>query len=182
MVPVLFVAYSSNYKNDLRFDCYDIERNALTIKNTLPAIYHPPCRTWGRLYKLANWCPGEHLLAVWSILRVWRYGGVLEHPAGSKLWRLMGLPIPGSGYDNRGGFSISLNMSWFGYPATKNTWVYVKGCSIGDVPSLPLSFDVVTHCVSSTSKSSGLKELSKVKRSETPMAMCDWLYAIVSCM
>lgn len=50
MVPVLFVADSSNYKNDLRFDCYDKNRNALTIKNTLPAIYHPPCRTWGRLY------------------------------------------------------------------------------------------------------------------------------------
>jgi len=176
---VLFAQVESTYKK-LDCDVFDIERNALTCARLEAAIYHPPCRTWGRLYKLCRWENGEHWLAVWSILRIWRYGGVLEHPAGSKLWRLMGLPKPGSGTDIHGGFSLSIDQSWFGHKCKKNTWLYVKGCNPGQMPQMPLSFDAITHCISSTNKSLGMKEISKKWREKTPIKLAQYLIETVN--
>lgn len=179
MIEVYFTQKNSNYNLSNKFDCYDKERNSLSTKSKLPAIYHPPCRTWGRLRGLSNNEPGEHLLAVWSILRIWRYGGVLEHPAGSKLWDLMKLPLPGSGYDKFGGFSISINQSWFGFKAEKNTWLYIKGCKINEIPSIELSFDAITHVVTTSKKGTGKKELSKGARSKTPVKLIKWLSEVI---
>lgn len=174
---VLFAQVQSTYK-ELNCDVYDIERNALTCTRLEAAIYHPPCRTWGRLYKLSNWVAGEHWLAVWSVVRIWKYGGVLEHPAGSKLWKLMRLPLPVSGTDIRGGFSISIDQFWFGHKCKKNTWIYIKGCELNDIPVIPLNFNLITHCISSTSSRSGLLEVSKKWREKTPVELAKWLIQI----
>jgi hypothetical protein len=159
----------------LKCEVYDIERNALTCKVKKACIYHPPCRTWGRLRKQTILHPGEHLLSVWSILRIWKYGGVLEHPAGSTLWKLMKLPIPGTKPDIHNGFSVSLDQSWFGHKCKKNTWVYICGCSLGEIPQLELSLDLVTHKIGNSKKNSGLKELDKAKFSQTPVKFAKWL-------
>lgn len=174
---VLFAQADSTYK-ELDCDVYDIERNALSCKSKKACIYHPPCRTWGRLRSFANVHPGEHLLAVWSILRIWRYGGVLEHPAGSKLWNIMSLAKPGQGLDNRGGYSISIDQSWFGHPCKKNTWLYIKGCTISEIPAFPLRFDLIQYCISSNSKKTGLKEVSKKWREKTPVELANYLIRI----
>lgn len=176
---VLFAQINSTYKK-LDCDVYDIERNALTCTRIEAAIYHPPCRTWGRLYKLCNWEPAEHWLAVWSILRIWRYGGLLEHPAGSKLWKLMKLPIPGSGYDIHGGFSLSIDQSWFGHKCKKNTWLYIKGINQNEIPNYELNFDCVTHSISSGSKTSNLLVVSKIWREKTPVKLALFLIEIVN--
>lgn len=175
---VLFAQLKSTYK-ELDCDVYDVERNALTCCDQVAAIYHPPCRSWARLRGLAKFHAGEHLLAVWSIMRIWRYGGVLEHPAGSKLWELMKLPLPGSKPDIHGGFSISLDQSWFGHKCKKNTWVYIKGLDINEIPDYSLNFNVITHCISSTKSNSGLKEVSKDWREKTPVEFAKWLIKIV---
>lgn len=177
-IPILFTMQNSNYALFENADCYDIKRDALTCTSDSAFVAHPPCRSWGRLRKFANVVPGEHLLAVWSVFRLWRYGGVLEHPAGSGLWKLLNLPLPGSGYDFRGGFSISFNQSWFGFKCEKNTWLYIVGCSLSDIPSMPLNFNAVSHTICSTSRATSKKEISKNKRSETVPALCEYLISI----
>lgn len=175
---VLFADKHSIYKK-IGCNVYDLERNALTYKDKKPCIYHPPCRTWSRLRGLAKNHPGEHLLAVWSVLRIWRYSGVLEHPAQSTLWKTMNLPKPGSPPDIYGGFSISVNQFWFGHKAEKNTWLYIKGITINEVPVIPLNFDAITHTISSSKNKNGKKEISKNKRSSTPIKFAYFLIEII---
>lgn len=175
---VLFADKHSIYKK-IGCNVYDFDRNALTFKDNTPCIYHPPCRTWSRLRGLAKFHPGEHLLAVWSVFRIWRYGGVLEHPSQSILWKTMGLAMPGSPPDIHGGFSISVDQFWFGHKAEKNTWLYIKGISINDMPVIPLNFDAVTHTISSSKNNNGKKEISKNKRSSTPHKFALFLIEII---
>ena len=177
-VQVLFTQIKSTYLN-LGCDCFDIHRNALSIKSKCPAIYHPPCRAWSRMRTFSKVPVGERFLAIWSISRVRRFGGIVEQPAGSKLWDFLNLPMPGSGYDIFGGFSISLDQHWFGHKAKKNTWLYIKGCYLNDLPPYPLNFDCVTHCLNSSLKTSKLKELSKNKRSYTPILFAEWLIEVI---
>ena len=180
MNEVYFVADKSYYRLLPDLDLYDLRRNALSTVSNAPAIYHPPCRSWGRLRHFAKTPSGEHWLAVWAILRMWRYGGVLEHPAGSKLWSLMGLAYPGRGYDLHGGFSVSLNQSWFGYPAKKNTWLYVVGCDISDLPEMPLCFNAITKTVSGSKNRNVLKELSHSERSRTTLQFNEYLISVLN--
>ena len=177
-VQVLFTQFKSTYL-DLGCDCYDLQRNALSIKSREPAIYHPPCRAWSRMRSFAKVPVGERFLAIWSVSRVRRFGGVVEQPAGSKLWEFLNLPLPGSSYDIFGGFSISIDQHWFGHKAKKNTWLYIKGCSLSDLPPYPMNFDCVTHCLNTSSKNSKLKELAKNKRSYTPILFAKWLVEVV---
>ena len=177
MNEVYFVADNSYYRLLPNLDLFDLRRNALSTVSNAPAIYHPPCRSWGRLRQFAKTPSGEHWLAVWAILRIWRYGGVLEHPAGSKLWSFMNLARPGQRSDFHGGFSVSLNQSWFGYPAKKNTWLYVVGCDISDLPEMPLCFNAITKTVSGYKNRSVMKELSHSERSRTTLQFNEYLIA-----
>ena len=180
MTEVYFVADKSNYHMIDNLDLYDIKRNALSTVSCEAAIYHPPCRSWGRLRKFAKTPFGEHWLAVWAVLRMWRYGGVLEHPAGSKLWSFMNLARPGQRYDSHGGFSVSLNQSWFGYPAKKNTWLYVVGCDISELPEMPLNFNAITKTVSGSKNRNVLKELSHAERSRTTLLFNEYLISVLN--
>lgn len=178
-LPVLFTQSGSNYDNYKCFDTYDFERNALTYNGSSAVICHPPCRSWGRLRGLAYRVPAEHWLAVWSVLKIRKLGGVLEHPAGSTLWKFCKLPYPGQAPDIYGGFSISINQHWFGFEAEKNTWLYVCGCELKDIPPVSLNFSAVTHVVNSVKASKVKKELSKNKRALTPVDLCFFLAHII---
>jgi hypothetical protein len=56
-------------------------------------------------------------------------GGVLEHPAGSKLWAAVGLPRPGDPPDAWGGFTVEVSQVDWGHVARKRTWLYCVGVS-----------------------------------------------------
>lgn len=178
-IPVLFTQSDSNYNNYKCFDCYDFERNALTYSGSSAIICHPPCRSWGRLRGLAHRVPVEHWLAVWSVFKIRKLGGCLEHPAGSTLWKFLKLPQPGGQPDEFGGFSISINQHWFGFSAEKNTWVYICGCDICDLPPVELNFSAVTHVIGNSKSYSPKKELAKNKRALTPIAFCFFLAHII---
>jgi hypothetical protein len=55
------------------------------------------------------------------------FGGVLEHPRGSKLWERCGLPVPGGLADSFGGFTVEVDQCSWGHVARKTTWLYVVG-------------------------------------------------------
>ncbi|WP_337881840.1 hypothetical protein [Chromobacterium haemolyticum] len=94
-VAALFVRTDSVYKQMVGVDAWDAERDAMAWPGGCPVVAHPPCRAWGRLRHMANPRPGERELALWVVDQIREYGGVLEHPASSLLWKEKPLPEPG---------------------------------------------------------------------------------------
>lgn len=175
--PVLFTQSNSNYSSIQGFDAYDVKRNALTCRVKMPAVYHPPCRLFSRLRGLSTAPKNERLLAYWSVGRARLYGGIVEHPADSQLWKQCKVGTP-KNPDRWGGYLIKVQLNWFGFPAQKATGLYIVGVPYKDLPALPLSFDAITHTVSNV-KGSAKKELPKAERSKTPVNMCKWLYKVL---
>jgi hypothetical protein len=85
----LFVEKDGTYFNNEIIEPFDVERNAFTVNNGLPAICHPPCERWGRYWpgqpgtknrkKLGD-DKGCFAFALWYVRT---YGGVIEHPEAS---------------------------------------------------------------------------------------------------
>lgn len=171
-VAVLFARSDSVYKSLPGCDVYDIDRDAMSFSGGLPVVAHPPCRSWAKLRKFSKPRPCEKLLSISAIRMVRQFGGVLEHPAGSLLWKYAGLPAPGK-RDAFGGFSIGVNQLWFGHKAEKSTLLYVCGCNPSDLPEMPFHLGYPSHVVQS--KKSSLPHISKSEREHTPLAFAQWL-------
>ena len=178
-ISVLFVREDSIYKS-MNLDCWDIKRDARNWNEGCPLIAHPPCRAWGRLSHFAKPRPDEKELAIYSINLIRKYGGVLEHPAASKLWKEMNLP-KGNEIDKFGGFSLCINQSWFGHKAEKRTLLYICGCCKEDLPIVPLKFDAIEFVIETSIKkgSSGFrKSVTKKEREATPVELAKWLVEV----
>lgn len=142
-VAALFVRPDSHYKTFADVDAYDFERDALTWPGGCPAIYHPPCRAWGKYKAVAKPRDGERELALWSMAMVRRFGCVLEHPVSSGLWHEAGCLTPGL-RDRFGGVLVTVNQGDFGHRAPKATGLYLVGCP---VPALPFELADCSHRV-----------------------------------
>jgi hypothetical protein len=204
----------------LGVDCYDIRRDARAYAGSRPVIAHPPCKHWGRLRHLAHvvclgcehsysahehdFCPkcGDGSNFTWSdrdcapraVEQVRRWGGVLEHPAGSKLWEACGLPDPywapqkreaGARWsswpdDEFGGYTIELDQVEWGHVARKRTWLYLVGVPRGALEAPPFPGREPTHQVSrdaERAKRRGytLKRTSTRTNTLTPPAFAEYL-------
>lgn len=95
MIAVLFARPDSIYKKLPDTDVYDMERDARTYDGPHPVVAHPPCRAWGNFAMFAKPRPDERNLARLAVELVREFGGVLEHPYGSKLWPAQRLPETG---------------------------------------------------------------------------------------
>jgi hypothetical protein len=181
-VAALYVREDSIYKT-LGLDCFDINRDARTWKGGCPLIAHPPCRAWGRLSHMAKPRPDEKQLAIDAINLIRQFGGVLEHPMGSKLWVEMQLPAPGK-RDIYGGFTVLIHQSWFGHKAEKKTFLYIVGTEPALIPPYPISFDAIQYVISSRIKKySGRRvklEVTKAEREHTPELLAAWLVKLAS--
>lgn len=183
LVSALFVRADSIYKQ-LNVDCCDIERDARKWPGGNPIIAHPPCRAWGKFSHRAKPMPGEKELAIWAIEQVRKWGGVLEHPNPSNLWKYMNLPM-GQRRDEYGGYTLSVDQHWWGHKAKKSTNLYIVGCQRNALPIMPLSFDRIEYyCAfpkSFKGKSRyGFKEISKAEREQTPPRFAEWLIELAS--
>lgn len=182
-VSVLFSRRDSVYKK-LGADCWDIDRDALNWPGGNPIVAHPPCRAWGKLKAFAKPREGEKELAIWAISKIRKYGGVLEHPRASDLWRELNLPT-GNQVDEYGGYSLHVDQNWWGHKARKSTLLYVCGVNKNDIPDIPLNFSRIEfYCAYPKSwkgKSRyGMKEISKAEREETPEEFAKWLLKLAS--
>lgn len=175
-VPVYFVAPNSHYFS-MDVIPFDINRNVLSTTFLTPAIYHPPCRSWSRMRKFANFYPGEHWLAVWSFIRCVRYGGVLEQPMGSLLFHKYIFPWLKLN-PNAKACVLSVDQSWFGHLCRKSTWLFVVGLSITDIPSHPLNFDAIQFKISTSKRDYRYKELPLNLRDVTPLLFNEYLVKI----
>jgi hypothetical protein len=112
-------------------DAWGIERDATTYAGPWPVVAHPPCGHWGRYSHKAH--DDGHTGPI-AVAQVRRWGGVLEHPRHSKLWRECGLPRPGELPDAFGGYSVKVFQRDWGHRADKATWLYIVG---GTIPAMP---------------------------------------------
>lgn len=172
-VAVLFARGDSVYKSIPGCDVWDIDRDARKWPGGAPVVAHPPCRAWGRLRWFAKPRPDEKELALFAVEQVRRFGGVLEHPAGSTLWAAAGLPSVGE-RDAYGGWTLPIHQHWFGHRAEKKTILYIVGVEPKRVPGIHLRIDEPTHVIQSRKRDSR-PHVSKAERERTPPMLADWL-------
>lgn len=178
MIPVLFTQKNSNYNEIQIFDCYDEKRNALSFNDRVPLIAHPPCRKFSRLRGLSTAPLSEKKLAFFALAKVRQFGGILEHPRSSTLWKDGNFNLDGT-IDSYGGFLRSVDLSWFGFPARKKTMLYFCGITPVQLPSFPISLNAITHVVSSSYKSDK-KEIPRNMRSTTPFPMIEFFIEVMN--
>jgi hypothetical protein len=174
-VAVLFARADSVYKTLPNVDAWDIERDARKWPGGCPVVAHPPCRAWGLLRQFAKPREDEKALAPWAVQHVRKWGGVLEHPAGSTLWPELGLPEPGAGRDAWGGWTLGIHQHDFGHRAEKATRLYIVGCEPRDTPDLPPPAGRATHCIRPTKSYPRLPSVTKAEREHTPETLARWL-------
>lgn len=136
-IAILCAARNSIYKKMEGVEVYDSKRDCRTFSGGMPVVAHPPCRAWSAYCAhQAKPSIGEKELAPYcvGVLRV--CGGVLEHPAHSRLWTTMGLPHPGAVGDD-GWWSMEVKQSWWGDTRQKTTWLLFSGISPDELPEMP---------------------------------------------
>lgn len=181
-VAVLFARRDSVYKRFPCCDVWDADRDARTWGGGCPVIAHPPCRAWGRLRGFAKPRQDEPGLALWAVDQVRRFGGVLEHPEGSALWRAAGLPMPGQ-VDVSGGWTLPAPQFWWGHRAEKRSWFYIVGVRPGDLPKLPFVLGDAPRVISSSLRKGDLgwrPGVSRAEREKTPIELARWLVSLAS--
>ncbi len=143
-VSALYVDPKGVYANLLDVEVWDEARDARLYAGPWPVVAHPPCQRWCRFAKgIAAQYPDKQVgddggCFAAALDCVWRYGGVIEHPAESLAWDDFSLPKPMSS----GGWTTSLlddgascyvEQGRYGQPMRKATWLYAYGV---DLPEL----------------------------------------------
>lgn len=139
-IAALFVDSTGVYST-LNVDCWSIERDARRYPGPHPVVAHPPCQLWINLahvnykrYGGEHNRPGNDGDCFWFALRaVQIFGGVLEHPAGSKAWPRYSLLRPEFGcwtQDHDGSWVTEVWQSAYGHKARKRTWLYYVGNNV----------------------------------------------------
>ena len=178
-VSILFTREDSIYKT-MGLDCWDISRDALKWPGGNPIVAHPPCRAWGQLSHFAKPREGEKELAIYAINQIRKFGGVLEHPRASRLWKEMNLPI-GTKVDEYGGYTLCVNQSWWGHRAEKKTLLYIVGCHKKSLPAIPIKFDLIQYVITNTARKgqAGYKpRVTQYERESTPAELAKWLVEV----
>ena len=164
--------------------CWDEARDARTYAGPWPVVAHPPCQLWTNFAALnfkryggEHNRPGNDGGCFGSALAsVRRFGGALEHPAGSKAWAAHGLLVPrGVGWcRDRNGWACEVWQSAYGHKARKRTWLYF----CGEAPPLePLwTREPGTHQCGWFDRIK--PTLSKREASRTPVAFAEWLISL----
>jgi hypothetical protein len=144
-IAALYVQRNGAYFNLPGVDPWDEARVARLYAGPHPAVAHPPCERWGA-FATGNFrnpksavagADGGCFAAALASVRTW--GGVIEHPAGSKAWAAHGLLAPprDGGWVPAGdwrGWTCCVEQGHFGHPARKPTWLYAVGCVLPDLP------------------------------------------------
>lgn len=148
-------------------EIYDRKRDAWTFAGGMPVVAHPPCRLWSKLSQFArSENPSlEIALGMRCADHVKACGGILEHPAYSRLFEAARLPRPGC--RGAGGFTLSVPQYWFGHQGRKDTWLFVVGIEPRELPEIPI------RLLSPDRRP--VEDLSKRQREATPEAFAHWL-------
>jgi hypothetical protein len=187
MVAALFVQTGGVYFNLPDVDPWDEARDARKYAGPHPVVAHPPCQLWVNFAHLNfKRYGGEHNRPgndggcfASALASVRRFGGVLEHPAGSKAWDKHGIVRPLAGgwvralFDDPG-WVCEVAQSAYGHQARKLTWLYY----VGDAPPPALKWER-PHGSHQVGWFDRIKPtLSKRASSQTPLPFRDVLLEI----
>lgn len=144
MIAALYVETDGAYFDLPGVDPWDEPRDARTYAGPHPVVAHPPCQRWGRYWHGAPNKPHQFRLGedggcfAAALTAVRNYGGVLEHPAGSKAWDWFGLARPkaGAGWTEADAFcghTCQVEQGHYGHMARKTTWLYAAGVELPEL-------------------------------------------------
>jgi len=184
-VAVLYVDPRGPYPKMPGVDAWDERRDARGYAGPHPVVAHPPCGPWGSLKAYCH--QQDATLAPHAIEQVRTWGGVLEHPARSGLWRELRLPRPGELPDAFGGVTVEVFQVDWGHVALKPTWLYLVGVSPAAIPRVPEREP--THWISGSRKKRAvpgaggvapdhIKFCSNQQRRRTPTAFAEMLVGL----
>lgn len=176
MIAALYIDPAGPYPRMLDVDAWDEARDAKLYAGPHAVVAHPPCGPWGRLRFMCKL--QDPACAPRAVDQVRAYGGVLEHPAQSMLWRHCRMPWPGELPDGWGGRTYDVRQVAWGHCCEKPTWLYVVGVAPDRVVCGIRGGGVATHRVTSGPRGPRLPTATKLKRRCTPQPFADWLVSL----
>ena len=164
-------APKSSFRAAAGVECFDINRDARTFACDKSAVAMPPCRSWSAYCAhQAKPLPGQKELGPLCVDFLRRCGGVLEHPAHSRLFDYCGLPKPGS-TTLREIWSMEVSQAWWGDTRTKTTWL-----SFFNI--LPVDVQIPFRLHVSHGDRRRWQVMSTTQRSATCPAFAEWLVGV----
>lgn len=150
-VAALYVKTGGSYFGLVGVDPWDEKRDARKYAGPHPAVAHPPCQRWGKLWagqplwikrtgiRKTKGDDGGCFAHALSTVR--EFGGVIEHPWGSHAWPHFGLRVPprSGGWvkaDEFGGWTCCIEQGKYGHYARKPTLLIVYGLPREELPEL----------------------------------------------
>lgn len=147
MIAALYVETGGCYFGVPGVDPWDRERDARGYAGPHAVVAHPPCERWGAFWygglyhhkngtrkKLGD--DGGCFSAALAAVRA--FGGVIEHPRGSRAWAHFGIARPprAGGWIQTGwrAWTCEVYQGRYGHKALKPTWLYWDGA--GKPPEL----------------------------------------------
>jgi hypothetical protein len=153
LISILGADQKSNYFKIPGLDIWTKERDFRNFDGENPVICHAPCAQWSRCKGLAKESDEKELsLIAWKICQL--NGGIFEHPSGSSFFKYAGI-------DRKD--ILSVDQSWFGFPAKKTTYLVFVNCK-------PLAFPISLDCPAKK-----VAELHSRARSLCTLSFCKWL-------
>lgn len=148
MIAALYVQPKGSYADVPGLDLWCEKRDARLYGGPHPVVAHPPCQRWGKMWfgqpltvkktgqRKAKGDDGGCFKA--ALIAVRKFGGVLEHPAGSHAWDHFGIARPPreGGWvsaDFYGGWTCCVEQGRYGHYARKPTWLLVYHCKLPEL-------------------------------------------------
>lgn len=167
-VAILCVHAHSIYHSFENVECYDARRDVRSFTGGMPVVCHPPCRSWSAYCAhQAKPLPGEKELGPLCVEHLKREGGILEHPAHSRLFTHCHLPKPGEP-EQDGLWTAEVWQAWWGYPMMKKTWLCFSG-----IPKSAVTFPFALHPQGVDRRRQQV--MSHNQRAATHLALAQWL-------
>lgn len=179
-IAALYIDPRGHYPTLPGVDCWDESRDARQWPGGCPVVAHPPCGAWSKLSHLYRRNDAE--LAPRAVNQIRQWGGVLEHPAESRLWDALGLPKPGEA-GSRLEYSIEVEQVHWGHVARKRTWLYLVGIPREALERAPFPEREPSHWASGRrgmvaaydNVPPGIKVCSAAQRRRTPILFAEYL-------
>jgi len=177
-VAALYVDEAGPYSKLPGVDIWPVSRDARKYPGPVPVVAHPPCGPWGRLSHLCT--RQDPQLALAAVKQIAQFGGVLEHPAHSKLWAHLDLPRPNE-LPFRGFWTLRVDQVRWGHVARKPTWLLFSKISPSVVGPLPPPRSP-THWIGGSKtdphRPPGMGFASGVQARRTPEPFARWLVSL----